>query len=38
MSDTPPRSWLFYDTVWSIVTSDIPALLTQLHAIRNSSN
>ena len=26
------------DTVWSIVTSDIPALLTQLHAIRNSSN
>ena len=26
------------DTVWSIVRSDIPALLTQLHAIRNSSN
>jgi uncharacterized protein with HEPN domain len=48
MSDTPSHSWLFYidDMIqfankvitWSIVTSDIPALLTQLHAIRNSSN
>jgi hypothetical protein len=43
MSNALSRSWLFYidDMIQfanKVITYDIPALLTQLHAIRNSSN
>ena len=48
MSDPADREWRFYvddmiecaeknDTLWSIITSDVPALLPQLSAVNSGS-
>jgi hypothetical protein len=35
-TDPPQRQWIFYDTLWSIIQGDIPALLEQLRKLRDA--
>ncbi len=46
MSDSTQREWRFYlddflgidnDTLWSIIHSDVPALLPAMRALKNKS-